>query len=214
MKRIRESLEYPIPFWLSPIFLLSLIGFWMIFKWGFESTPEKWEYWKWVIERIVYIVTVVGAAYWAQRIFNNNARDRENRERRLKNIESMVADMLSMHHELMDLIWSPTDIYSQGKKIATFHESISVSSELYFPEILTAILEFRKKFDSLFDRYTAELISYNSKQVQRNVGVPLPDEPKPGFTTILDSIEVDNFMIVYQETKDLIIETHRKYENS
>lgn len=51
---------------------------------------SRWEFWQWVISTFITVGSIFGAAFWAQYIFNENARKRENRERRLKVIETLI----------------------------------------------------------------------------------------------------------------------------
>ncbi len=132
MNKLRESFEYPIPFWFSPIFILSLIGFWMIFKWGFESTPEKWEFWKWVIDKTVYIGGILFVALLAQKVFNDNARNRENRERKIKAIESCMHECHDLYDTIINSTKSSMDTFLiRYNKAFAHYRKICGLSELY-----------------------------------------------------------------------------------
>ncbi len=61
-----------------------------------EYYLSTWEFWQWVIDKVIYLAAIFGAAYWAQRIFNKKAQGRENRERRLQRIEEMIGDVVKL----------------------------------------------------------------------------------------------------------------------
>ncbi len=60
------------------------------------NTPETW---RWAISTVVTVLSIFGAAYFAQRVFNKNARIREDRERRLQALQEILTNI----HELASL---------------------------------------------------------------------------------------------------------------
>jgi hypothetical protein len=61
------------------------------------NTPETW---RWAIGTAITVLSIFGAAYFAQKVFNKNARIREDRERRLLGLE----EILTITHELAALL--------------------------------------------------------------------------------------------------------------
>lgn len=98
------------------------------------------------------MITVFIAMYWAQSIFNRNARKRENRERRLKHIEECL--ILSM--EIYDTIikidsCSPDDYQKLVVKTSTILLTLSSSNELFNLEISQQLESIVDALDTSFD---------------------------------------------------------------
>ena len=85
-----KSLSQPIPYWLSPIGILLALAFWHGFNWKLSS--DNWPFWLWFLDKVITLLSIGGAAWWAQNIFNDKAKIREDRERRLKITQNMLAN--------------------------------------------------------------------------------------------------------------------------
>jgi hypothetical protein len=202
MKRIRESLEYPIPFWLSPIFLLSIFILWGLFQASYKLTPDSWEFLKWVIERIVYVATVAGAAYWAQHRFNINARERENRERKLKHIEIMMTDISKIFNLFKK--YRNNSVREMSKEymddITELISSLNASSALYRLNVEDSINAFTQNLFSVDYEYSK---SIGEKPIKEEIYSPLIQ---------LGNLRIDCVMRAFKKLKDDIIDLHEEVE--
>jgi len=76
-------------------------------------------------------VIVFGAMYWAQSIFNKNARKRENRERRLSHIEDCIASVFILSDMTTDYLLSENEEFDAKfmaikAKLSGLHTSTSI----------------------------------------------------------------------------------------
>ncbi len=98
-EKVRNTFQFPIAVLVSPLGAVPILYMFMLYSLTFDIAPDQLEHNRWAISTFLYIIGAFGAAYWAQSIFNGNARKRENRERRLSHIE----DCITSCFELEDL---------------------------------------------------------------------------------------------------------------
>ncbi len=125
--------DYIYIFWLSPIgFTLALL-LWQLFSQGFVLTVNGWEFWKWIIDKTVYIGGIILVAFLAQKIFNENARNRENRERRLLALERMMSitgDLLKTFNEYRGCE-KISEVHDQYGKMESIIIELTNTSSIY-----------------------------------------------------------------------------------
>lgn len=80
--KLSKLLDWPIPYWITPIGLLVLVGIWQGFNWKLNT--ENWPFWVWALDKAITAGIILGSALYAQRVFNGNAIRREDTDRRLK----------------------------------------------------------------------------------------------------------------------------------
>lgn len=86
--KLDSLFSWPVPYWLSPFGIFIMWAAWEGLNWKVNS--DNWPIWVWFLDKSITIGAIFGAALLAQKIFNDNARIRENRERRLKRVEKSI----------------------------------------------------------------------------------------------------------------------------
>lgn len=121
---------------------------------------SKWENWRWTISTSITIISIFGAAYWAQSIFNKNALKREDRDRRLNSlielnevIMSLQVDVVVKSGKIDYLLHKFNDLNGKlihMKTLIGLHElNITTSLERFSD----GLLEFRLTLDELESVY-------------------------------------------------------------
>ncbi len=87
-KNLDAFFSWPVPYWLSPLGIFIFWAAWEGLNWKVNS--DSWPIWVWFLDKSITIGAIFGAALLAQKIFNENARIREDRERRLKRVEKAI----------------------------------------------------------------------------------------------------------------------------
>ena len=72
----------------------------MTFSEAFVVEVSKWENWRWAISTLITILSIFGAAFWAQSIFNKNALKREDRDRQLNSLMELCEVLFSLRADL------------------------------------------------------------------------------------------------------------------
>ncbi|MEH6347766.1 MAG: hypothetical protein V7785_21910 [Bermanella sp.] len=141
-------------------------GFWDI-TWNHMQDVE---FGIWVADKIVFLFGVLLAAWLAQKIFNTNARLRENRERRIEHLEKITEDGIKLQTQFY--IFSGTE---DDKYISLYNELLPIlntfisSSALYGFQLEEQILALKKTIDDIV------------KIKQSGVPVPIDSPPVNNF---------------------------------
>jgi len=61
---------------------------------------SKWENWRWAISTSITIISIFGAAFWAQSIFNRKALQREDRDRKLNSLIAINDVIFSIQSDI------------------------------------------------------------------------------------------------------------------
>jgi hypothetical protein len=86
--KLKAYLDWPIPYWISPlgIFVISALSYLYSIAYDFAMPSTI----HWILDKTVFLGGILMAALIAQNVFNKNAKQREDRERRLKRIEDII----------------------------------------------------------------------------------------------------------------------------
>ena len=142
---LSKACNWPIPYWFSPvgIAVIGVVFLAVYHGLDWKLNTENWPFWLWLFDKTVTVGTIVGAAWWAQKIFNENARRRENRERRLKAIDKMHADIHEMGKLTNDFIFINIKDFSGITSDLSRNAAYLLSSvEMYTPELKDIVLTF------------------------------------------------------------------------
>ncbi len=98
------------------------------------------------VKILVPMVTVFIAMYGAQHIFNSNARKREDRERRLKALESMLSyanETTDLTHDYLHTKTEHSDTKYRSLRTRSLH--MLTLTDIYFPQIKNSVENFLDK---------------------------------------------------------------------
>ncbi len=148
-------------------------------------------------------VIVFGAMYWAQHIFNGNARNRENRERRLRHAEVMMNDT-SKIFIIFKTYRNNSSMDTANKCVSDIFELISLlnsNSAIYKFNLGDSINLFNSEFTNAnhhyFDHMSNDWASDSSETPLSYLGSPT----------------IDGVMNALRVLKDDIIKLHNKIES-
>jgi len=147
------------------------------------NTPETW---RWAISTVITVISIFGAAYFAQRVFNRNARIREDRERRLLGLK----ELLTLAHELSVLL---IDMGGSRKQVnEDWSKMLHCINKAYSIEALLN-LELKDSIDQIENDLNL-LSTYQEEALKDNPtdeDVPLPavsNEIQQKFSTSIGSL--------------------------
>ena len=117
---------------------------------------SRWEFWQWVISTFITVCSIFGAAFWAQHIFNENARKRENRERRLKVIETLIETTTGLNAtwNKMKLTKVSIDMSDLAITLVSHIIKIRALADTYELEILESLNAFQDALDEQWEFYS------------------------------------------------------------
>jgi hypothetical protein len=146
--KLKAYLNWPIPYWLTPIGILLMVGMWNGFNWKLNT--ESWPFWLWALDKLITIITIIGAALLAQYVLNKNAQMRESRDRRLKACEHLLeyvnitgdlyVEFLKSNHE------NATELLSQ---LNVKNTHISSYGKLYLPDVYEITLKLHDHINEI-----------------------------------------------------------------
>jgi len=142
-------------------------------------------------------VIVFGAMYWAQSIFNGNARKRENRERRLLRLEDMIelsVSLIQSWNSIRSSLISADDIREHSITLTTYIIKLRSYAQTYGFEVTDSIDDFQdiaeKITDAVFDLAPEYELKENTKTIVDDV-IELSEFMKAGRhqKKILDTLK-------------------------
>jgi len=161
-KKLDKTLSWPIPYWLTPIGVLLLVGYWYGFSW--KVSTENWPVWLWLVDKGIAVGSIILAALWAQHIFNENALRRENRERRLESVIKVLEQLSELGDKLTRFYNSKTeDINPVYQDAFTQLVHISIFTKIYYPELTEDIYQCHKKLTNSKNHLTKYLTAFKKQ---------------------------------------------------
>ena len=149
-KRLSALLDWPLPYWLTPIGILILVGIWQGFSWKLNT--ENWPFWLWLLDKGLTAAIVIGAALYAQKVFNRNAILREDTDRRINGAIELSTEI---KQHLEKCILQERDINKMkevSNSILEAHSHIEAALEVHDLKIgggLKDLMEARTKLNKL-----------------------------------------------------------------
>lgn len=163
-KTLMRLFSWPIPYWLTPIGVMILVGYWYGFSW--KVSNENWPFWLWLVDKLITVGSIVFAALLAQRIFNQNALKRENRERRLESVIKVLVQLSELGDKLTRFYNSKTeDIDPIYQDAFTQLVHISIFTKIYYPELTADIFQCHEKLTNSKTQLSNYLTSFK-KQIR------------------------------------------------
>ena len=150
------------------------------FQCELEERISSWDEWKWVLDKVITALIVLGAALWAQGVFNENARKRENRERRLNGIQSMIVLNQELAQEFIHMEGKYEALRkSYSRMLLTFNQIYSLDQTLEFNlnEVLVTI-------DKYLDK-VSEALSKMEDGIMEGEAIPFPPELRSGSADLI-----------------------------
>ena len=171
-KTFSKLFSWPIPYWLTPIGILLLVGYWNGFNW--KLSTENWPFWLWLVDKGITVGSIIWAAYFAQSIFNKNALNRENRERRLKAILDLIENTTNTESDIKELINKGIlDIEHDFEKIKNRVSYITSCIKVYFPSLNKDIrkinVDIRYLYNSFLINKIEKIENYQSDINYQNI---------------------------------------------
>lgn len=200
-KTFSKLFSWPIPYWLTPVGVLLLVGYWYGFSW--KVNTENWPFWLWLTDKGITVGSIFGAAYWAQRIFNENALNRENRDRRLNAVIDLSKEQSKAVTECLNIEDDYDECYELFQYLALFHKNLSNSIRIHQ-------LGLNRESDNVYESIkTLGEIHKSCKPILRDnhikVSRVLPKETAEKYTK-----QVDIILRLLGEFEDNLIEKFLK----
>ena len=201
---LSKALNYPIPYWFTPfgIVLIAVTILAMNYGLNWKLNTESWPFWLWAMDKLITVGTIIGAALLAQHIFNENARKRENRERRLKRIESIFPVMDAIQAQKIEFDRSNSENYHKKMQpLVSELYKIKMYQTLYFEnktcveELLDSI--FKLSFE--YRKYLSENEGYRTFHMSEFEGYSRMREPSTSSLIL--------------KLSNQLIEIHKEIEN-
>ena len=142
------------------------------------SFLSRWEFWKWLLSTSITVVSIFGAAYWAQGLFNRNALNREDRDRSLNaliEINEMIRDVqpfaLIGGGEIDVVMRKFNDQSARFIHLQSLNEmhKLNINDEIH--EFGQGLIAFKNALNTLHDVFGLD----DSSEVSREVGETLTE---------------------------------------
>lgn len=147
--RLKQKLEWPIPYWLTPLGVFIISALYWLYSLAYDFTSPLLTHW--VLDKIVYLGGIIGAALIAQHIFNENALAREKRERSLKaafELTTYIGETGHLFAVAMNENLSVNDTWYQVAKSRL--AQIKGYTDMYFEHLTPSVTSLNSKLDEAY----------------------------------------------------------------
>lgn len=147
-RSLKKMLEWPIPYWLTPlgVLIISALSWLYSLAYDFSSPPLI----HWVLDKTIYLVGIIVAALLAQHIFNENALNREKRERSLQaafELMNYIGETGHLFASAMNELQSENDTWYQVTRSRL--AQIKGYTDMYFEDLIPLVTSLNKRLDEV-----------------------------------------------------------------
>ncbi len=163
---------------------------------------STWEFWKWFLSTAITVGSIFGAAYWAQGLFNRNALNREDRDRRLNaliEINEITMDIKSTIVNIGENIDKLRINYNDTNRKFRHMRSLNSLHDLKIDRGLEGLWLGLVKFKDVIDTLHPTLGGVDDAVIWRKKCVPLKEMISIDILPTMDVISdvvVTRFVII------------------